>query len=419
MLQVIDAVASVLGIRSDWGSAMVDQLALDVGDRVRFHRLAGRKTQTVIAGLAGITADYLYQIERGKKLPTVAVLVAIADALDVPPSSLIDRKPDDMPPRRGRPVSDSLHRVMTLPPTADEEPLPLADLRSQTRQAWELWQSSPTRYSHVTGLLGPLIGEVERSLRADGPGHGDEVQKVAADLYGLTRTVAKRSGRVDLALLAADRGLRAAWASGDDLRIGVAQWNLAHAALAEGHHEVAEDVAMTAANDFRGSSGPEAAAVYGSLILVASVAAARRRAVWTARDRIRSVMPVAWKTGECNTLWTAFGPTNVAMHTVSIEVEAGEASQASQLAQTIEYERSPSIERRVAFLLEQARSFQRSKDYGSALVVLHSAEREAPEDVAYRPAAHDILNEVVQKAGRTTAKEAARLADKLATVHAG
>ena len=44
---------------------MAEHLAQEVGDRVRFHRLATKKTQTVVAGLAGITTDYLYQIERG------------------------------------------------------------------------------------------------------------------------------------------------------------------------------------------------------------------------------------------------------------------------------------------------------------------------------------------------------------------
>ncbi|WP_406690386.1 helix-turn-helix transcriptional regulator [Saccharopolyspora sp. ID03-671] len=411
---MIDAVASPWDVWSDWGSGMVDQLALDVGDRVRFHRLASKKTQVVIAGLAGITTDYLYQIERGKKLPTVAVLVLIANALGVPPASLIQGSPREPVSQTHHAAGEALHRAMTLPPAIDAEPLPVTDLRVQINKAWWIWQSSPTRYSQVSRLLPRLIGEVEQLLGpASDAGHLGDGYRAAADLYGLTRTVAKRTGRVDLALLAADRSLRAARASGDARRIGAAHWNLAHAALAEGHHDVAEDIAMTAAEELRNSSGPEPAAVHGSLILVAGVAAVRRRALWTARERIRSVAPVAWKTAECNTLWTAFGPTNVAMHTVSIEAEAGETRQASELAESIDYERSPSIERRVAFLLEQARAFQRSKDYGSALVILQSAARDAPEDVAYRPAAQSVLNEVIRNARRTTAKEAARLADRL------
>jgi transcriptional regulator with XRE-family HTH domain len=55
----------------------MDELALIIGARVRVARIANRQTQTVVAGLAGITPDYLYQIERGKKLPAVPVLLEL------------------------------------------------------------------------------------------------------------------------------------------------------------------------------------------------------------------------------------------------------------------------------------------------------------------------------------------------------
>src|SRR5256885_10459968 len=38
------------------------------------------------------------------------------------------------------------------------------------------------------------------------------------------------------------------------------------------------------------------------------------------RSRVRKVVPLAERTGERNVYWTAFGPTNVAMYAVSVEV---------------------------------------------------------------------------------------------------
>ncbi|WP_338600466.1 helix-turn-helix transcriptional regulator [Saccharopolyspora sp. SCSIO 74807] len=391
---------------------MTDELVHDVGERVRFHRLAARKTQPVVAGLAGITGDYLYQIERGKKVPTLKVLVALAAALGVPPSVLIDEGSGSAArPARGFAGVD-LHRAMSLPVPDIEESMPLADLRTQIDGAWRLWQCSPRRYSQVPSVLGDLVVEAERALRVSDAA-GEAVQRAVADLYGLVRTVAKRTGRVDLAVLAADRSCKAAEASGDQLRAGTAQWNTAHAAMAGDHVDVAEEIAMTAAERMRVQSGPDAAAVHGSLLLLAAVAAARRRDPWVARDRIRAVAPVAYKTGERNTLWTAFGPTNVAMHAVSVEIETGEIGQAAQLADEVEHERSPSIERRVAFLLEQAHSYQQLRDHAGSLILLQSAGREAPEDVAHRPLAHELMRSVVQRAPRTTAREAVRLAKRL------
>jgi transcriptional regulator with XRE-family HTH domain len=50
---------------------MGDNLGRSIGERVQFYRTAARRTKTVVAGLAGITPDYLYQIERDEKVPTI------------------------------------------------------------------------------------------------------------------------------------------------------------------------------------------------------------------------------------------------------------------------------------------------------------------------------------------------------------
>jgi len=57
---------------------MDERLALVIGARVRAARVAKHRTQVVVAGLSGIATDYLYQIERGKKLPTLPVLIGSA-----------------------------------------------------------------------------------------------------------------------------------------------------------------------------------------------------------------------------------------------------------------------------------------------------------------------------------------------------
>lgn len=75
-----------------------EQLTVTIGERVRLRCLASRLPKTVIAGLAGISPDYLYQIERGLKLPTVTVLMQLAEVLDVSADELL------------RPPQSALHR---------------------------------------------------------------------------------------------------------------------------------------------------------------------------------------------------------------------------------------------------------------------------------------------------------------------
>jgi len=109
-------------------------------------------------------------------------------------------------------------------------------------------------------------------------------------------------------------------------------------------------------------------------------------------------------------MWTAFGPTNVAMYAVSIEFESGEAVEGLRLAERVDHDRSPSIERRVAFLVDQAKGYEQRRDFASALTLLNTAEREAPEDMQYRPAAHAVVRTVVQRGSRHVAAEASQLA---------
>ena len=61
-----------------------------VGRNVRKYRLERGMTQEVFAERSGLGQNYLSDLERGKRNPTVVTLWEIAQALDVKPSSLIE-----------------------------------------------------------------------------------------------------------------------------------------------------------------------------------------------------------------------------------------------------------------------------------------------------------------------------------------
>jgi transcriptional regulator with XRE-family HTH domain len=395
---------------------MNDHLARTVGDRVRFYRTAAHQTKTVVAGLVGITPDYLYQIERGQKLPTIAILAQLAEVLRVEPGNLLSHTPAADRPRATGVAGDALYRALTSSPVPEVVPPQIDDLRHGVLDAWTIWQTSPHRYSLLTARLPRLIADTETALRVSGAGDRRAAQRYAADLYGLLRTVTKRIGRGDLSLLVADRALRAAEAADDPVRLAAAHWNLTQVLLADGEAERAEAVAVQAKDSLRtlaASGDADAMALSGSLLLIAAIAAVRGGNAWTARDRLHEAVSLAERVGERNTCWTAFGPTNVAMYAVSVEVESGEAVEGLRLAEKIDHDRSPSIERRVAFLLDQAKGFGQRRDFASALLVLNTAEREAPEDIRYRPAAHTVLRTVIERGRRSVSAEAIRLAGRV------
>jgi transcriptional regulator with XRE-family HTH domain len=399
---------------------MDERLALVIGARVRAARAANHQTQVVVAGLSGITTDYLYQIEHGKKLPTIPVLAQLAQVLRVPLSRLLD---EPEAPASDRPsMTDAgmlLYRALTQP-IVPYEPPSVTELHRDVRSAWRIWQISPYRYSKLAHQLPVLITDTvlaEQRYQSEGERpERRQVQCCAGDLYGLLRTVAKRVGRVDLSLLVADRAIRAAEAADDPHRLVAARWNLAHVLLADHQAEGAETLAMQAAETlapYVQAGDLDATALCGALTLLSAVASVRQGQVWTARERVRAVVPLAQRTGERNICWTAFGPTNVAMYAVSVEVEAGETAEALRLAEQVDHDRSPSIERRVSFLIDQAKGHTQRQDYASALVLLQRASREAPEDVAHRRAAHQLLRTVIHRGRRGIATEAAQLANRI------
>lgn len=60
-----------------------------VGAAIRATRLDRRHRQGVVAVRAGITPAYLSRIERGQAMPSLRVLVRLADALDTTASTLL------------------------------------------------------------------------------------------------------------------------------------------------------------------------------------------------------------------------------------------------------------------------------------------------------------------------------------------
>lgn len=396
---------------------MDDELAQAFGERVRFTRQGNRQTQAVVAGLSGITTDYLYQIERGKKLPALPVAVHLARVLRVPLSTLLGETslvPKAMPPLE---AGAAIHQALAWPLPAKAPP-DIADLHREVHAAWRTWQSSQRRYSQLGSQLPALITATEQLRRqpaADGMMPSQQAQRCAVDLYGLVRTVAKRVGRVDLALLAADRGVAAAATAGDPVRLAAAHWNLALVLLAQDQPEGAEAIAIHAAEAIADhvSDDLDALAMQGSLRLLAAMASVRLGDPWQARERVRAVLPLAERTGERNVCCTAFGPTNVAIFAVSVEVEAGDTGEGLRLAERVEPDLGLSIERRVAFHLEQAKGYTQRQDYAGALVMLQAASVEAPEDIRYRPAARKALNTVVQRGRGAVGRQAVQLATRV------
>ncbi|WP_037576843.1 helix-turn-helix domain-containing protein [Phaeacidiphilus oryzae] len=394
---------------------------LPIGQRIRHYRKRAGREQAVVAGLCGLSTDYLSQIERGIKTPSLQVLQAIARELGVPVSALLDDTPAPAPAAVDATPAPIVEALLGYGPARSAAPAEPAALRERVEGAWRIWQSSPSRFSDTAELLPVLVADVEhavRALRSD-QAPRREALRASADLYFLLRSYLRRTGRPDLAMMAADRAVRAAEDADDPLRIAAAQWNLGHALLGADEPEGAEQVALRAAERVRADApaNAEAKALDGALQLVAVIAAARRRDWWGARDRLEEkATPTARVAGEGNVFWTVFGPTNVELHNVSIEMEAGQATEALHMADAVDTSHLPSMERAFTFTLDVARCYDLRREDASALLRLLDLERIAPEDLARTPVARQIILTLLGRARGMHARQVEGLATRLGIV---
>ncbi|WP_245606357.1 transcriptional regulator [Streptomyces himastatinicus] len=272
----------------------------------------------------------------------------------------------------------------------------------------------------MVGVLPDLIAETEHAARAhrstDGAGARRDVMRVTADLYFLLRSYLRRTGRIDLSMMAADRAVRAAEEADDPLRVAAAQWNLGHVLLAAREPDGAEQVALRAVEELSRARlpDPERIAMSGALQLVAVMAEARRREWSAARVRQRThARPAARRVGEGNIMWTVFGPTNVDLHEVSIEMEAGDTNEALHVADEVDTSSLPSMERSFTFNLEVARCHNLRREDAAVLLSLLELEDLAPEDLARTALARELMLTVVRRGRTTHARQAEKLAERV------
>ncbi|MFD7548944.1 helix-turn-helix domain-containing protein [Streptomyces sp. NPDC059578] len=393
---------------------------LPIGARVRHFREKAQRTQAAVAGLCGISDRYLSLIENGKKTPSPEVLGRLASELGVSVAALLSDDPAPTPTAVPMAAPDVERALMGYGLPLSTPPADPVDLGKRVAAAWRIWQSSRTRFTEAEALLPALITDTEHAARvlrrSTDPVARRAVMRTAADLYGLLRSYCRRAGRLDLSLMVADRGLRAAEDADDPLRIAGAQWNLGHALLSrpEGASAAAE-VALGAADELaRSIETAEAVAVRGALELVAVVADASARRPWPARERLeKRARPLAERSGELHPMWTLFGPTNVDLHALSIEMLAGQASDALHLADRIDVSGLPSRERRFTFGLEVARCHDLRRDDAAVLVHLLGLEELAPEDLARSPVAREMVAGLVQRVRPTFRHQTTCLAGRL------
>lgn len=331
-----------------------------IGARLRQIREERGYSRDVLAerarrapGVPGVSADYIKKIEAGDRQPGIAVIYALAAALAVEPSRLLDRRErleKDIRDGGLTGLRDAIQDPADLPGLGvpeEGEPVPLADLERAVAGAWETYWAG--RFGALAEILPGLVFAA-RATRAE---VGTAACLLLAQAYQIAADLLVHTGNDDLAMGAARRAARAASNGDDELQhatlAGTVSWILLH----QGRLEKAETVAATMAAQIRprflgGGKAPATpaeaerrmahATVHGALLLSAAApaaAAGRPDAVAGYIEEAR-VGALSFTAGDRHDYNVSYGPTQVAMqscHTSSVLGDNGRAVRAGRRVQ--------------------------------------------------------------------------------------
>jgi transcriptional regulator with XRE-family HTH domain len=400
---------------------------LTIGERVAWYRRRRGISQEVLAGLVGRTVDWLSKAENNRiELDRLSVIKSLADALDVTlgdllaEPTLLEWTPDSGT-RTVPALRSALMNYRQLTPllgvTTEGEPTSLDELSSNVAEVWDAYQDS--RYGFATRRLPLLLADALIAAQAYQGQQREQAHKLMAMTYQGAAMVLTKLGETDLAWIAADRGLAAAQQSGDAVVTGSLFRSVAHCLLSNGRFDAAVQLVGDAGEYLRpglSEASPEFLSIYGTLFLAGSIASARADDRATTRTFLDEAERAAHRLGtDANHVWTAFGPTNVAIHRVATAAELGDMQVAVDLGPRIDTAGLPT-ERRTRHNLEVARALSAYNQMDDALAKVLEAEHWAPEQVRSHYLARELVLAWVRGQRGRPSRNLADLADRLHVV---
>jgi len=385
-------------------------------------------SQAALAGLVGRSESWLSQVERGKRgVDSHAVLTRLALILRVDLAEITENGADaaDAPspyPHAAR-IEQAMmdyHALCASITGEDAERAPsVAHLREMTRSAYQGYQA--TRYEATGYLLPGLIRSVETASRIHGPAV-PAICEVRALAYDTAAALLNRIGEPALAWTAADRAMAAAECSGEPLLAAVGAYRLSYVFTTRERPREALELAVTAAEALERimrAPSPDQLSVYGGLHLAGAIAAAATYDHALTATLIAKASAIAERLGvNANLMGTAFGPVNVAIHTISTSLRFGDARAAAEIGEALDTAALPAglVGRRTQVHLDLAHAYALRRQDAAAVNVLLAAERLSPQLVRYDGRTREVLTELLRREHRPSTPELRPLAHRAGVI---
>lgn len=372
-----------------------------IGRRIAYWRARRGLTQADFGRLMGKSRRWVQDLEGGLRQvdPRLSVLQQAAAALHISLEHLVAEPDEARHPSAGLPpetanLANSLHGLMPR-----DGPPPLAVLRRRIAYCCQAWATC-----HYTAAARDLPGLLADATRAASAG-GSEAGVLLSRAYQLTASLLYKYGEDARTpgVLAADRALVAAEASGDAVAIGAASRRVARGLIHQQRPAAAASYAVAAATRLRPAlerRGTEGLSTLGMLYLVAAIGATGSGrspgAVSAATEHLRMASEVAQRQGDADADYTSFGPTNVALHQTDVFLRLDDAWSALEAAAQIDPAALSALsrERRARHLVTSARAQLLTRRRGDAARALLEAELLAPQELR-RTSGQAVLSDLL------------------------
>jgi transcriptional regulator with XRE-family HTH domain len=371
----------------------LDEHSTTIGTRLRELRRWRGMTLAELAGLAGVTPQYLSAVELGRKsIDRRSRIAALAEALHVSETELVGGPHLGTNPMQSGPHAaiPALRRALAVnaigePATDRARPLP------EITAALKALQPAYAAYDYLRqgaalpGLLDELYFHV--SDPADET-VGLTTARALTDMCSWSAWMCHSLRYPDLAQIAARAAMDAASLTGDPVTIGKAQFPRTGTAPRAWEHSLT--MAERAANTLQPyACDAEGLQVLGMLTLRCALAAAAAQNGGAAEHWLGEAQALASRVNdEPARNWEWFGATNVAVWRVAVAVERGESGR-SVLELAVDADPAKLLpNRRAALYSDVGRGLAREQaTQDEAARWLRRAERAAPQWILnYAPA---------------------------------
>jgi transcriptional regulator with XRE-family HTH domain len=359
-----------------------------VGRRIAAIRISRHKTQVTLAKQASISLSLLRKIEQGSRSPTNDALNALADALGTTAEQITGRAGST--DSRVHTGIESLRTAIGAYDFPDDGPVrPLPELEAAVDTT--VRQRLTSQYGLLIADVPALLGELYRAVRAFTGQNITHAHRLLAMTLRGADSVSYKFNYYDLSDHIIQLMRWSAHQSEDELLTATVAYVHTETFFANGDLERGLRRLEAAIEAAPVSADVPSMAARGALHMRAAIVAARLINADLALDHLRHARSLADAVPEGIYYGTAFGPSSVHVHEVSLSVELGDATGALEAARSHAPPSDLPAERRSHYYLSVALAQLWLGMRDDALQSLQVARRIAPQHVREHPQVRDAL----------------------------